>query len=186
MAEINIEKKQGTNIWAWLIPLLLVAALLWWFFGRGGDEVTTAIDADTAAVAAGDVADADAAAGAPITDVVAIVAVPDRMPLIGRRVQLTSVPVLSVPGDETFWVGSSESERLFVALDPAPGTSAPVESPTDVDAGQRVTVAGVLRQVPTDLAEWRTRWNLDDATAEALTAGQVYLAADRVAIAQPR
>ena len=186
MAEINIEKKQGMSIWAWLIPLLLVAALLWWFFGREGDAVTAAVDTDTAAAAAGDVAGEAGADAAPITDVVAIVAVPDRIPLIGRRVQLTSVPVLSVPGDETFWVGSSETERLFVALDPAPGTSAPVESPTDVDAGQRVTVAGVLRQVPTDLAEWRARWQLDDTTAAAITVGQVYLAADRVAIAQPR
>ncbi len=34
MAEIRIEKKPS-NVWAWMIPLLLLLATLWWYFGRG-------------------------------------------------------------------------------------------------------------------------------------------------------
>jgi len=48
MAEINIERKT-TNVWTWLIPVLLAAAALWWFFGRGtGGTFASGETADSA------------------------------------------------------------------------------------------------------------------------------------------
>mgnify|MGYP000083943334 CR=1 FL=1 len=47
MAEIRIEKKPR-DVWAWMIPMLLLLASLWWFFGRGSREpVLTNAQADT-------------------------------------------------------------------------------------------------------------------------------------------
>lgn len=41
MADIRIEKKTS-NVWTWLLPLLLALAAMWWFFGRGpGDRNLT-------------------------------------------------------------------------------------------------------------------------------------------------
>ncbi len=197
MAEINIERKKGSSIWAWLIPLLLLLALAWWLISRNSHDTTTGGDVAPVATAGavgngGDASgavgagDATAAGGAPVTDIMAIVAVPDRTSLAGRRVELANVPVGAVTGDETFWVGSSATQQLFVALDRNPSTPVPEESRPNVDAGQKVSVAGVLQRVPSDLTEMRKRWKMDDATVASLAKSQVYLAADRVAITQPR
>ena len=41
MAEINIERKQGTS-WPWIIAgLALLALLLWFLFARGNDSRVT-------------------------------------------------------------------------------------------------------------------------------------------------
>ena len=37
MADIRIEKR-ASNMWAWLLPLLLALAAMWWFFGRGAGD----------------------------------------------------------------------------------------------------------------------------------------------------
>ena len=52
MADINIERKK-TNIWPWIIGILLILALLWAFMNyrtnaRTTSADTTAIRADTA------------------------------------------------------------------------------------------------------------------------------------------
>ena len=36
MAEIKLEPKR-TSVWAWLIPLLLIAALIWWWASSRND-----------------------------------------------------------------------------------------------------------------------------------------------------
>lgn len=54
MANIDIEKKSGMSMWAWLIPLLIIIALLWWFMSRGDGEVPApATGADTVGVVDG-------------------------------------------------------------------------------------------------------------------------------------
>jgi hypothetical protein len=52
VADINIERKK-TNIWPWIIGILLILALLWAFMNyrtnaRATSADTTAIQADTA------------------------------------------------------------------------------------------------------------------------------------------
>jgi hypothetical protein len=76
--------------------------------------------------------------------------------LVGRPVTAQSVAVQSVPSDEGFWVGTSETDRVWVELTVPPG-----ESPYQVLAGQTVgfdgTVAahdaGFAGQVGVDAAE---------------------------------
>lgn len=188
MAEINIEKKHRGAIWPWIVGLIVLLLIIWAIAeSRHRDRAVAAAPIVTPpAVATGEVA-GDVTA-APLTDVVTIVAVPveRRLPLVGQRVQLDSVAVQSVVGDETFWVGPSTTQQLFVALDPAPGLNRDVESPTDVNAGQQVNVTGVLRRVPASLDSMRTRWKLDAATVAALQDAQVYLAAIKVAVVSPR
>lgn len=174
MAEIHIEQKKS-NSWMWLVGLLVLALLIWGaleLFDR--DPEVAAAPVDAPAVVAAD--------PTPLTDVVAVVTAVDPMPLVGRQVQLTGVPVQSVPGDSTFWVGPSESQRLLVVLDEQPTPGTPVEGRVDVDPGQMVTVTGTLRQMPADLAAWQTRWKLDDAAMTSLRNARVYLAASRATV----
>lgn len=58
-------------------------------------------------------------------------------PLVAEPVVATLVPVLAVPADEGFWIGT-EAERVWVQLvDPG-------ESPVDVDPGDLVSFTGEL------------------------------------------
>ncbi len=209
MSEIKIQRKT-TSVWPWLIPLLIVVAvLLWWLLARepdpdvalapvGAPALATSQEAEvpltdlsTLNRPAGDSLDdldsTSPTADGPLTDLGAIMAMSpaERVSLIGRRVELTDVAVPVVPSDEVFWVGSTETERLFVTLDPT-GVPATAGSPANVTAGQQVSVAGVLRELPSNMNGMRSRWKLDDFTIAALATARVYLAADRVTVLQSR
>jgi hypothetical protein len=77
----------------------------------------------------------------PITDVVVIASAPDQQSLVNRQVQFANVPVQSVIGDRTFWVGSGNDQRLLVVLDEALD-SGNTERALDVNAGQTLTMNG--------------------------------------------
>ncbi len=48
MAELHVQKKE-TNIWPWIIGVLVLAAVLWYAFGRGDTMNTvTQSSADSA------------------------------------------------------------------------------------------------------------------------------------------
>lgn len=115
--------------------------------------------------------------GDPIRDIIIVVAAPDRLPLIGRRVELENVPVQSVVGDKGFWVGPDKERQLFVALDESE-TRGP-DARVKVRPGQTVTVAGEIKKVPS-MEEARKRWELGEANSATLETERVYLAADRV------
>ena len=66
MAEIPIRRKEGRNIWPLLIGLVALAAVLWFVFARPKTPDTSAVRADSAAVAA-PAATRDSAAGAATT-----------------------------------------------------------------------------------------------------------------------
>lgn len=57
----------------------------------------------------------------------------------------------SVVADEGFWVGNSQSERIFVYLTPQARTRQG-ESPFQVRADQTVRLQGTLKPVPADVA----------------------------------
>jgi hypothetical protein len=63
----------------------------------------------------------------------------DLTALVGRTVTARSVPVQSVPADEGFWVGPSETDRVWVELTVPPG-----ESPYQVKPGQLVDFTGPM------------------------------------------
>lgn len=134
-------------------------------------DIGTPTNADGTDSTVGNMADGTAANGdttngnaeAPVTDLLVVVARPVKPELIGRRVQLTDVQVQSVVGDEVFWVGSDKNQRLLVSWDEEKGT----EARTDVNAGQKVTLSGVLRKAPTT-AQAQQQWGLTAAEAGAL------------------
>jgi hypothetical protein len=74
-------------------------------------------------------------------------------PLVGAEVTGRNVEVQSVVGDEAFWVGDGEENRLLVVLsEEARGTGG--ESPFEVVAGQRIDLTGevvTLGGPPSDL-----------------------------------
>lgn len=120
------------------------------------------------------------AAGEPITDVVVVTTAPDRRTLANRRVQFTNVPVQSVIGDRTFWVGSGNNERLLVVLDEALDAGG-TEKALDINAGQTLTMSGLIRTMPST-ADAQKQWGLSAAEAEPLRNEQVYLQASQVQI----
>lgn len=116
---------------------------------------------------------------APLTDMLVIVTAPDRLPLVGKSVQLTGVKVQSVVADRAFWIGPSVSQRLFVVLDetPTPGTA--TEGKVNVNAGQTISVRGTLRKLPLT-AEAQKQWGLTAADTAPLQNEVVYLQAEHV------
>lgn len=114
----------------------------------------------------------------PITDVVVIASAPDQQSLVNRQVQFANVPVQSVIGDRTFWVGSGNNERLLVVLDEALD-SGNTEKALDVNAGQTLTMNGIVRRMPS-AADAQKQWGLSAAEADSLKNQRVYLQASQV------
>lgn len=114
----------------------------------------------------------------PITDVVVIASAPDQQSLVNRQVQFANVPVESVIGDRTFWVGSGNNERLLVVLDEALD-SGNTEKALDINAGQTLTMNGIVRRMP-NAADAQKQWGLSAAEADSLKNQRVYLQASQV------
>ncbi len=170
MAQLEIQRKRGISpIW-WILGLILLALLLWWMFAAADN------DADVVE-APGAVAPVAGAMVAPVTDVAVVVAQP--MEVVGRQVTLTSVPVESVVSDRGFWVGSG-TQRLFVVRG---NESAPATPPDGaIDAGQTVAVYGTVQNMPSDLTQQATAWNLKSTDMSALQNQPVYVQADSIRI----
>lgn len=115
-----------------------------------------------------------------IVDEAIIVDAPDRSALVGRSVALFGARVQTVTGDHAFWVGPSPDRQLFVVLD-----SQTVARRVDIEPGQTVALAGVIRAVPGDLASVRGAWNLTAANEVTLTRERVYLDASHVQVTAP-
>lgn len=148
MAEIPVQKKGGIPWWVWLLLLALIAILLVWWIADDDDvepvgvapvateTVTPAVPADTNAM--------DVNAQGPITDLGMLTGTIDPA-WDGRQVQLTRVPVQSVVGDASFWVGTNEANRVYAVLteERTPGT--PIEGEVDIDPGDMVNLTGTIR-----------------------------------------
>jgi len=122
--------------------------------------------------------------GDEITDVLIIVAEPNRPSLVGRRVRFTNVKVQDVVGDRTFYVGPGANQRMFVALEEEPSPNSPVEGKVDVNPGQTVSFTGTIMAMPTvDEAKKRFGRLMNDAELNALKNQQIYIRTDKVNIA---
>ncbi|HXG82684.1 MAG TPA: hypothetical protein VNI84_01535 [Pyrinomonadaceae bacterium] len=127
---------------------------------------------------------AQTGANAEITDVLIIVAEPNRPSLVGRRVRFTNVKVQDVVGDRTFYVGPGANQRMFVALEEEPSPNSPVEGKVDVNPGQTVSFTGTIMAMPTvDEAKKRFGRLMNDAELNALKNQQIYIRTDKVNIA---
>ncbi len=85
--------------------------------------------------------------------------------LAGRTVELDRVPVQSVTGDVTFWIGPSERDRIFVVLD----ERTQGESAVTIRADQLVHVRGTVARTPV------SRGDLTAQDRSALEGEAVYL-----------
>ena len=74
-----------------------------------------------------------------------------------KGAQARSVPVQSVVADEGFWIGSSESDRLFVFF---AADNAGTESRVQVEEGQTISFDGVVKPIPQDVT---TTFEVDEA-----------------------
>jgi hypothetical protein len=153
MARIPVERKQGIPGWLWpllgLVVLVLVGLFLWSLSQdrQVAGPATTGAGAPAAKRAPTAAAPPAPAAGAPIADVP--IGQPDKLAaLAGKSVQLTNAKVQDVVGDKTFWVGPSDTQRLFVFLEEDGTARQNVEGKVDVNQGQTVTIDGEIRKLP--------------------------------------
>lgn len=112
----------------------------------------------------------------PITDVLVIVTPTDRTQLVGRRVRFTDVKVQRVVGDQGFFIGPNENQRLFVRLTKALDRGR-AEQIVNVNQGQIRTLGGVVRQLP-NIEEIKQQWGLNAQEIAGLERDRVYLEAD--------
>lgn len=126
---------------------------------------------------------AQTGAGNEITDVLIIVAEPNRPSLVGRRVRFSNVKVQDVVGDRTFYVGPGANQRMFVALEEEPSPNSPVEGKVDVNRGQTVSFTGTIMAMPTvDEAKKRFGRLMNEAELNNLRNQQIYIRTDKVNI----
>ena len=121
--ERSERRRAGTPWWIWLLGLLLVGLVAFMIF-QGMDSETSTAPGD-AGVELG-TGDGTATGGGGTASGTVSSGGVDLLPLSSdgnslagyeeQAVQGTSAPIQSVVGDETFWVGQSESQRLFVFL----------------------------------------------------------------------
>ena len=142
MTEIPIERKSsGVPWWVWLLGALLLIALLFWLLSDNDrEEVAAVAPVEQSAVVA-----PAAEAGGPITDLATLTGAGGLAALVGRDVRLSAVPVTSVVGDRTFFIGEG-NQRAFVVLNEQAAPGNDVEGRYDVRQGQLVDVNGVVRR----------------------------------------
>lgn len=188
------QQKQRPPWLPWLIGLLalaLVALVL--FFVMNGDDDTDPVATDTVAEQPVDPVETDEPVEPVETEPVEpaeteavepadaggvlVLAVPFPSDLAtneGRTVSIERVPVVNVPGDEVFTIGSAEQELFVLITEPARAAGGP-ESEQNVEPGSTVTqLTGTL--TPVDDA-FLSSAGLTGAEAEAARALGVYVAA---------
>lgn len=81
----------------------------------------------------------------------------DRKSYVGKRIRLEAVNVESVAGDRAFFVGTSPAQRVLIVFEEERTPGTPIEGKVDIDRGQKVTIDGVVRQMPS-VAEAKRRF----------------------------
>ncbi len=140
---------------AWLIILIIIGFIVWLIVAYAGAN-RAATTPPTGAYPA---------AQEPINDLAAIAGAQNKQALVDRPVSLSGVTVGNLVGERGFWVESA-GRQLFV------------QSPNpQVKQGDKVDVSGTLQTVPDNV---RQSWNVDEATARALSEEGVYLQASNI------
>lgn len=181
MADIDIERKRGTN-WLWpLLGLLLLGLLIWAAMEMMGDDdevavapavSTEVVDPAAPVVAAAPVAPA---AGAPtIADVLA-----NPSAFAGQPFSTQQVRVAEVVSDRGFWI-ENNGQRMFVVKNesPQPGVAdvqgaADTRDARNVNAGDMVQINGTL-MTSVDGAQPP----LDEQTRQLIQAQPIFLQAN--------
>lgn len=72
----------------------------------------------------------------------------DRKSYVGKRVRLQGINVESVVGDRAFFVGTSPTKRILIVFEEEATPNTPIEGKVDIDKGQKVTIDGIVRAMP--------------------------------------
>ncbi|WP_141734065.1 hypothetical protein [Oligoflexus tunisiensis] len=107
----------------------------------------------------------------------------DKASLAGKKVELQQVEVQSVIGDQSFWIGPSPSQQVFVTFAEIPTPGKPMEGQVAIKAGQKVNLSGVIRSMPTLSEEWLKRNKIDDRTASLLRQQAIYIQSTEIKVA---
>ena len=142
-------------------------------------QTTTNINDNQSAAA--NVSNNQPAIGNEITDYSVLVNPQNPQSLVGKRVRLTNMKVQSVVGDRTFYVGPSESQRVFVVLDQVKTPNTATEGRYDINAGQTISINGIVEKMP-DVQEARQRFGklMSEAELNKLKDQQVLIHIDSI------
>lgn len=113
-----------------------------------------------------------------ITSIEQIVAEEIQHNLLGRDVSLWAVPVLHVPGDYVFWVGTDSTRRVAVVLLGERARRQP-ETEEEVRVGDTVAIFGTIREVR-EVRRLDEVWAMSADEWSDLGREEVYISALRV------
>lgn len=110
-----------------------------------------------------------------VNDIQAILTSTDKTSLVGKQVELRQVQVQSVVGDQSFWVGPSPSQQVFVTFAEIPQPGKAQEGQVAIKAGQKVSLSGVIRSMPTLSDDWLKQNKIDEKAAATLRQQPIYI-----------
>jgi hypothetical protein len=99
---------------------------------------------------------------------------PDLHPLLGSSIVLRDVLVAEISNDKVFW-GSAPGGKIVFVTRPA--------ALADLKLGQTVQITGTVHPMPR-WEEARSLWDFEPALKERVEEQRLYLAAERIDIAQ--
>lgn len=161
MAQIAVERKGGIPWWVWLIAVLIIIGIIAYF--------ATANNNNQAVVAPGSTGEA---ARTAIVDPLVLYNPADPTVLAGNRVELAPVKVLSVAGNNAYWVGESANRDFLLVLGPQ-------IQQTTLAPGEVVRIYGTAERFP-GYERASQMWNLNANDRAAFNRQTVYVNADRI------
>jgi len=123
-----------------------------------------------------------ATVAANITDLQQIINAPDKPALVGKQVQLNQIQVQAVVGDQSFWIGPSPSQQVFVTFSEIPTPGTPKEGQVAIKSGQRVSLSGTIRSMPALSDDWLRQNKIDETSATTLKQQPIYIQASEVKV----
>lgn len=181
MADINIERKRGTN-WLWpLLAVLLLGLLIWGALEMMGDDdevavapVGSAAVVEPAPPVVATAPDAPVAGSPTIADVLA-----NPGAYAGQPFSTQQVRVAEVVGDRGFWI-ENNGQRMFVVKNesPQPGVAdvqgaADTRDARNVNAGDMLQINGTLMTSVDGVQP-----PLDEQTRQAIQGQPIFLQAN--------
>lgn len=145
-------------------------------------ENKPAIIASSVLISARGGASESATVAANITDLQQIINATDKPALVGKQIQLNQVQVQSVVGDQSFWIGPSPSQQIFVTFAEMPTPGTPKEGQVAIKMGQKVSLSGTIRSMPALSDDWMKQNKIDDASAATLKQQPIYIQATEVKV----
>ncbi len=155
MANIPVERKDGTPWWLWLLGLLLLGGLIW----LGAELFDNEPDADEIAGTEDNVGMIDDAeldddltglAGGGVEDEISsLAALATGTANVGREVNLRGVRVINVVGDSSFFITESGDDRVLVVLEDLGEEERGAEGSDgryNVDEGETLDVRGTVER----------------------------------------